>query len=67
MTIFLMGPFTLPFALRSPRLSANGKWAASVLILAYGAYMVWATWRFIQQVMGGGGAGASDLMLLLGR
>ncbi|MBI5623997.1 MAG: hypothetical protein HY924_09480 [Elusimicrobia bacterium] len=68
MTLFLLGPFALPFALRSPKLTTNGKWIASGLIAAYGVYLCWSVWRLIQQVRMYGGSGSEEMIhLMMGR
>ncbi|MBI4678938.1 MAG: zinc ribbon domain-containing protein [Elusimicrobia bacterium] len=67
LTLLLLGPFALPFALKSPKLTPTGRRAAVVLIAAYTGYLAWGCWRLFHQLQLGGSAGAADLMLLLGR
>ncbi|MFA6318937.1 MAG: hypothetical protein WC943_16125 [Elusimicrobiota bacterium] len=68
MTLFLLGPFTLPFALRSPKLTSNGRWIAAALILVYTIYLGWSLWRLVAQLTAGADPGTAEMIrLMMGR
>lgn len=66
MGLVILGPFALPLVFRSPKLTPNGRLVAAGLIVLYTLYLVWAIYRFFQNILGGGGQ-MNDMMLLLGK
>lgn len=42
LTVFILGPFSLPLVWRSPYMDKPAKWILSALILAYGLAVVWS-------------------------
>lgn len=42
LTVLGLGPFSLYFVWRSPRLTPTGRWIGFILIGAFTAYLVWS-------------------------
>ncbi len=52
MTVFALGPFSVPLIWRSPKLSMRGRWIATALTLAYTFYLIERVMAMVRMVQG---------------
>ena len=48
LTLFVLGPLSLPLVWRSPVISERGRWIGTALIVAYTVALVWQVWVAVQ-------------------
>ena len=48
LTLFVLGPLSLPLVWRSPVISPRGRWIGTALIIAYTVALVWQVWVAVQ-------------------
>jgi hypothetical protein len=48
LTLFVLGPLSLPLVWRSPVIGERGRWIGTTLILAYTVALVWQVWVAMQ-------------------
>ena len=44
LTLFVLGPLSLPLIWRSPAISPRGRWIGTGLIVAYTVALIWQVW-----------------------
>ena len=44
LTLFVLGPLSLPLVWRSPVISPRGRWVGTALIVAYTIVLIWQVW-----------------------
>jgi hypothetical protein len=44
LTLFVLGPFSLPLVWRSPAISPSGRWIGTALIVVYTVVLCWQVW-----------------------
>jgi len=48
LTLFVLGPLSLPLVWRSPVITERGRWIGTALIVAYTVALVWQVWVAVQ-------------------
>lgn len=51
LALLVLGPLALPLVWRTPALGPQGRWIASVLIVAYTVLLGWQVWVAVQMVL----------------
>ena len=44
LTLFVLGPLSLPLVWRSPVISPRGRWIGTALIVAFTVALIWQVW-----------------------
>jgi len=48
LTLFVLGPLSLPLIWRSPAISPRGRWIGTALIVVYTVALIWQVWFAMQ-------------------
>ena len=48
LTLFVLGPLSVPLVWRSPAISPRGRWIGTALIVGYTVALVWQVWVAMQ-------------------
>lgn len=51
LTVFALGPLTLPLIWKTPRLEARGRWMASSLVAAFTCFMAYSCYQTFKVIL----------------